>query len=167
MIATETLIKETVLQEEKTVKVGDREYKFKPPTIATLTRVSAAVAKIPGLNLDAEKALAESFYMADFAKNICDAIAILILGSKGLEVEVEKKVKILGFIPFKETIIELRKEELSHYIFENIEFKELNELLSILIGGMNLAFFFGIINSLSEINLLRKTREIEMIQSGQ
>lgn len=169
MKSTETKVKETLLQESIKVQIGEREYNMPPTTIATLVMVSEAISKIPTIKLENENnILGESIFMAKYANNIADAIAILVLGAKGCEVEkVITDKKFFGLIPIKETIIEFKKEELSSYITENLNFKEINELIVKVLSNMDIAFFFGIITSLNEINLIRRTRETETIVSGQ
>lgn len=164
----EEKISSAILQTPKKVIIGEKEYLAKPTTAATLIKASSIISQIPAIEINDEtNPLVESFRFAKYSHKIAEAIAILVLGANNLEVEkVEKRKVFFGLIKYEEKYTQNNLEELSTYILENLSFKELHNLLQELLSGMELAFFFGIITILSEINLLKSTKETETIQSG-
>jgi len=143
---------QTILQKPIEVTVGSKTYQVAPPSIATLILASAAISELPKVELENESIAAESLYVAKDCSAIGDIVAILILGAKGLK-ETKKS-------PFGLRKIEIdRKAVLAQEVLDELSPVQLSNMLSTLLQGMDLAFFFGTINSLIEINLLRKTRE--------
>lgn len=100
----------------------------------------------------------------------------MILGAKGLT-ETHKAVKTVekrrfwGFVKeteqveVEETID--HKAELAKSLLEDITPRELHNLAARLLQRSQVADFFGLTTFLTEINLLRQTREVETIASGQ
>ena len=74
----------TILQKPEEVVVGNTTYKVAPPSTATLILMSEAVAKMPQVNLTAEKVVDESIYIAKDCRIEGEIVAIMILGAKGL-----------------------------------------------------------------------------------
>lgn len=147
--------RDTILQKEVTVKVGDREYNVEPCTEGTLAEGSALISRVPKVDKETDNIILESLAKANSGNNISKVVAMLILGKKE------------AYKPFCKTyfkIIKIRQnktklEELTDYISNNIPFKELNEILNTIISTLDVGFFFAIITSLHEVNMLRETKE--------
>ena len=166
----------TILQKPEEVVVGNTTYKVAPPSTATLILVSEAVANMPQVNLKSENIVDESLYVAKDCRIEGEIIAIMILGAKGL-IETRKvrqtkeKRRLWGLwkqryeVETEETIN--RKAELSKQLLEDVSPRELMNLTSRLLQGMQIADFFGLTTFLIEINLLRQTKVVQTTASGQ
>ena len=153
----------TILQKPEEVVVGNTLYKVAPPSTATLILVSEAVANMPKVNLKSENIVDESLYIAKDCRIEGEIVAIMILGAKGLTETI--RVRKWGLIPHKITIN--KKESLAKQLLEDITPRELMNLTSRLLQGMQIADFFGLTTFLIEINLLRQTKVGETTASGQ
>ena len=153
----------TILQKPEEVVVGNTTYKVAPPSTATLILVSEAVAKMPQVNLKTDNIVDESLYVAKDCRIEGEIVAIMILGAKGLTETI--RVRKWGLIPRKITID--KKESLAKQLLEDIAPRELMNLTSRLLQGMQIADFFGLTTFLIEINLLRQTKVVETTASGQ
>jgi hypothetical protein len=153
----------TILQKPEEVVVGNTTYKVAPPSTATLILVSEAVAKMPQVNLKSENIVDESLYVAKDCRIEGEIVAIMILGAKGLTETI--RVRKWGLIPRKITIN--KKESLAKQLLEDVAPRELMNLTSRLLQGMQIADFFALTTFLIEINLLRQTKVVEMTASGQ
>ena len=182
----------TILQKPEEVVVGNTTYKVAPPSTATLILVSEAVANMPQVNLKSENIVDESLYVAKYCRIEGEIVAIMILGAKGLTatVKVPKKVEkavertvydeyLFGLVKRPKVITEVvvetiekevtidRKAELAKQLLEDVAPRELMNLTSRLLQGMQIADFFGLTTFLIEINLLRQTKVVETTASGQ
>lgn len=153
----------TILQKPEEVIVGNTTYKVAPPSTATLILVSEAVAKMPKINLKSENIVDESLYVAKDCRIEGEIIAIMVLGAKGLTETI--RVRKWGLIPRKITIN--KKESLAKQLLEDVSPRELMNITSRLLQGMQIADFFGLTTFLIEINLLRQTKVVETTASGQ
>jgi hypothetical protein len=153
----------TILQKPEEVVVGNTTYKVAPPSTATLILVSEAVAKMPQVNLKSENIVDESLYVAKDCRIEGEIVAIMILGAKGLTETI--RVRKWGLIPRKITIN--KKESLAKQLLEDVAPRELMNLTSRLLQGMQIADFFALTTFLIEINLLRQTKVVETTASGQ
>lgn len=160
----------TVLQKTKQIAVGDRVYNVAPPSTATLILASEAISLLPQMELDNDKIVVESLFVAKDCRVLGDIVAIFILGAKGLTEDVSRTVKRrkkgwLGWLGFTETatVTETvdRKSELAKYLLEELPPKELDIALSNLINDFQLGSFFGLTTFLIGINLLRPTKVVE------
>jgi hypothetical protein len=156
----EQRVSDAVLQKPIEVEIGNKTYKVAPPSVATLILASAAISRLPAIKLDNDNIAVESLYVARDCEVLGEIVAIFILGAKGVKGS-------------KKALFGLRKIEvdekslLAKEILENATPKQISELLTQLLVGMQLSFFFATTVSLIEINLLRKTREAETTVSGQ
>jgi hypothetical protein len=160
MISLEQKTAETILQQPVEVEIGAKKYSVAPPSVATLILASAAVSKLPAVNLDTKNIATECLCIAKDCEALGEIVAILILGAKAL------KPATGG----KRLLSALRKDPktaLADEILENLSPKQLSNLVGKLLAGMELAFFFATTTSLTEINLLRKARITETTASGQ
>lgn len=166
----------TILQEPECVNVGGVEYRVAPPSTATLIMVSQAVSTLPTRKLDRERVFEEGIAVAaETGETLADIVAILILGAKTIRGDEERvstlKASIFWRIMGKFGLLGNRlissKERLRKCLLEQISPRELLNIAVRLLGRMQITDFFALTTSLSEINLLKQTREVEMTQSGQ
>lgn len=180
----ETKVAKTILQQSEEITVGDTVYKAAPPSTATLILVSEAAARMPQVKLDPERIVDEVLSIAKDCRPMGEFAAIMILGAKGLT-ETQKVVKAVektvydhyffGLIKRPRVVIETiedeividRKTELSKALLEDLTPRELHNLTARLLSQMQVADFFGLTTFLIETNLLRQTREVGTIASGQ
>ncbi len=178
MQTTEQKVGAAVLQKTKQIAVGDRVFSVAPPSTATLILASEAISLLPQQELDKDKIVVESLFVAKDCRVLGDIVAIFILGAKGLTEDITRKVKRRkkgwrGFLGFTETVTVTetidRKAELAKYLLEELPPKELDIALSNLINDFQLGSFFGLTTFLIGINLLRPTKvvESETTASGQ
>lgn len=145
----------TVLQKPKEVKVGGRTYLVKPPTIATIIEVSHLVAELPVVDMEGmtdHDVFPQTLKIAKDVGVVGEIGAILILGAK-------RKYNIYH---------KIKAHFLAEKINHDLTIKESRNLIMELLNEMEVFDFFGLITSLSAVNLLKQTREVtETIQSGQ
>ena len=139
---------ETILQLEIDVVIGTKSYHVAPPSTATLMLVSAKIAELPAIELNSTNIASECLSVAKDCGAIGDIVAIMILGAKKVT-----KRGLFGLFARGRNQRKLAKK-----ILANLTPKELSELLSKLLVGLELSFFFGITTSLLGINLLRQTK---------
>lgn len=155
----------TILQTERTERIGDQDYRVAPPTLGTLIMASEAVAQLPDIDINTkpEGMLIESLRTARHCHILGDIVAILALGAKHIDATrtVEKR-RLFGLIRTRSKV-SLRKEIAQQA--ENMEPKELAKLIARLLEGMQVAFFFGITTSLAEANILKPTKTTASGQS--
>lgn len=172
----EQKVSREMLQQPEDIKVGDKTYRFYPPSTATLILASAAISKLPQVKLDDGKLVEETLFIARDCLVLGEIAAILLLGAKHLTEKqkvlvVKEERHLWGLVRRKRTIEEEqvidRKEELSRRLLEDLEPRELHTLVSHLLMRMQIADFFGLTTFLIEINLLRQTRKVETTASGQ
>ena len=149
MQTTEQKVGAAVLQKTKQIAVGDRVFSVAPPSTATLILASEAISLLPQQELDKDKIVVESLFVAKDCRVLGDIVAIFILGAKGLTEEVTRKVK------------RRRKGWRGFLGFEELPPKELDIALSNLINDFQLGSFFGLTTFLIGINLLRPTKVVE------
>jgi hypothetical protein len=158
----ESKVSKTILQQQEEIAVGDEIYKVSPPSVATIILASEAISRLPTVKLDSDNILYECMYIAKDCRVLGDIIAILILGAKGLK-ETRKIVKkrFCGLSSYEvETTVD-NKAILAQKLLEDLEPNELNGLMVRLLNTVQLSDFFGLTASLIEINILRRTREME------
>lgn len=172
----ETKVAQTVLQQPEKVTVGDSVYYVAPPSVATLILVSEAVARMPKAKLDMERIMDEVLSIGKDCRPIGEIVAILILGAKGLT-ETKKSIKniekrhFFGLVKTTEHVeaeeIIDHKSRLAKSLLEDMSPRELHNLVARLLQRSQIADFFGLTASLTEINLLRQTRGAVTTVSGQ
>lgn len=176
MSTLEHKVAQEILQQPEDIRIGDKTYRFYPPSTATLILASEAISQLPQEKLNEERLAEESLFVAKDCRKLGEIIAILLLGAKHLTeiVQVpktEEKRLLWGLLRFRRTsVIEQvvdHKAELAQRLLEDLTPHELNTLASSLLMRMQLADFFGLTTFLIEINLLRTTREVVTTVSGQ
>lgn len=155
----ERQVAETILQRPFAVKVGDREYTVRQPSVATLILASEAIARldIPAPP-DPKDIVRSSLAMAPYCRDLGDVVAILLLGAR----EVDRRVKVRqkgGKRPlFARRRTVTAREALAEEVMEEMTVEQMFNTVSEIIARMNLGRFFGLTTFLREINLLRPTK---------
>lgn len=172
----ETKVAQTILQQPEEITVGDKVYKAAPPSAATLILASEAVARMPKIQLNTERIVDEVLAIGKDCRPMGEIVAIMILGAKGLT-ETRKTVKTVekrrfwGLIKEAEQVeveeVIDHKTALAKSLLEDITPRALHNLAARLLQRSQVADFFGLTTFLTEINLLRQTREVETTASGQ
>lgn len=159
---------ETLLQKGVDVQVGDTIYTAAPASFATLVLVSELVSQLPTVQMNEENIFTESLCIAKDCRLVGDVAAVLILGAKGLKETREVVENLLfGLWHKKRKVVIDRQKELADELLKELSPSKLNALLTTLLKSMEIEHFFGLTTSLLEINLLRRTREVTTIASGQ
>lgn len=157
-MSIEEKVTNTILEKETEIKVCKTKYQVSSPSVATLIEVSRLIAKLPFIDGNAENFFAEALRNAKDCEVLGDIAATLILGYK-------PKPKLRGW--FYITRRELKYRKLKTEILE-MSPKGLNKLISNLLARMEISDFFGLTISLSEVNLLKPSKEMgETTASGQ
>lgn len=151
---------DTILQRVQTIKLGGKEYIVAPPTLGTLILVSEAVGDLPAIELNSEDIVTSALRDARYFRGLARVAAILILGSKRMEVEEEyTDKKLWGIISHKR----MRKvdmcERITEELMHNVELAELNAGIASILAGMQTEHFFALASFLTNINLTKATRE--------
>lgn len=158
---------DVILQKRISVRIGDNVYQAAPASTATLILVSELVAKLPAIRLDDSNVLIEALRIAKDCRVLGDIVAVLILGAKGLKEErIVVKKKIFGLYEKQRMIVIDKQAELADKILKDLSPSALSKLTINLLSSMEVGDFFGLTTSLLEVNLLRKTREVETTASG-
>lgn len=173
----EEKVADTILQQATKIKIGDKEYKAAPPSVATLILVSEAVSHLPQFKLDNDKIASESLAVAKDCRFLGDIAAILVLGARNITETVTtqhtvSKRRLWGLWTQKQTVSQTeevdRKAILSKEILETYSPTQLHTLIASLLARMELGDFFALTTFLTDINLLRQTKvETETTASGQ
>jgi hypothetical protein len=157
----EQKVAETILQRPEKVTIGSETYEVAPPSIATLILVSEAVAQFPQVTLDRE-VVTESLYVAKDCRILGDALAILILGAKGLKrIKDTTKKRFFGLLKDRRQFVEDSKAILSEKILKELTPEQTYVMLFDLLAKMETAFFLTTITFLIGVNLTKETKEPE------
>ena len=158
----------TILESDKTVIIDGDTYNVAPPTTATLIMVSELVSKLPHIKMNSEMLLEECLANAKDFRIIGEIAAILILGAKRCK-DTRKIRENKGKRLFRDAINlccknassvkQSTEKQLSNRILMSMSPKDLSGLIMKLLGGMQIADFFGITAFLTEVNLLRATKQ--------
>lgn len=148
----EKKVADTILEEGKTVDINGATYTVAPPSTATLIRVSELIAKLPKINSEGD-VLMESLRVARNTSVLGDIAATLVLG-------VRKKNRWKDV--FKFFLKHRRWPNVRHLSKEILQLSpsKLNEIIIVHLKLMEVADFFGLTTSLSEVNLLKPTKEV-------
>jgi hypothetical protein len=162
MINIEELVADCVLQNPVEIEIGGKKHLVAKPTLGTLIEASAHMSAMSELgtidvnNATSEQVIAYCMVNAKNCENIALVLATLILGRKGKKNAAEGKCnRFLGVFKRKE-----RDEyaEVAERILSTMSCEEILELYAKLLGLQNLAFFLSLTTSLTEVNLLKKTK---------
>lgn len=171
---TEQIVAETILQTSTTgskIDIDGMEYTITDPTPATLMMVSAEVSCMPHVNQQADNILFEVLRMAKDAQPIGRIAAILILGAKRVrenyEISWRKKVRKWSWRKFRHItewkVMKTQNELdwLAEQLIDTLTTATLSNLIMKRLGEMQIGDFFGLTTSLSAINILKPTKEVE------
>lgn len=155
----------TVLERRTTVEIGEKSYFVAPPSTATIIMLSEAVSRLPHIALDPEKVVDECLAVGKDCRVLGEIAAILILGAKNCVTErkrvlVKGKRYLFGLIDTRvyEVTLSDPKKELAEEILEECSPRQLFNVISHILGQLELSDFFGLTTFLTEINLLRQTK---------
>lgn len=159
--SVERIIGESILQDKKEVKIGNKTFHIGKPSPATIIEVSKYIGTlpvVPTLTTD-EEALT---YVLAYARDcgcIGEIASILVLGKKNLFTV----KKLFGVIPYRKID---NVKRLAPALLEDLSNEEFEQLIAEALGNQRIGFFLNIITTLNGANLLRKTK-IETTVSGQ
>ena len=165
---------DTILQCKTTsLEIDGRTYEIPAPTPATIMPVSEETSKMPLINKETKSIFLETLRTARDCKAIGRIAAILVLGAKRIrenhQVVISETKKWswrrFRFTKHQETMNEL--DFVAMRIMEDITPATLNETITKRLMEMQLGDFFGLTTSLSEINTLARTKEVEQTAHGQ
>ena len=157
---------ETLLQKGKDVTIGGKTYRIAPPSIATLILVSEAISHLPAVKTDTEQVTEEVLARAGGSAPIGDALAVFILGAKRIRAQEEQREREAAprhrWWQRRKTVApaESEREALARTILEELTPRETFTLFASVLREMQLTDFFGLTTFLSDVNLLRATREV-------
>lgn len=170
----EQRVADTILQEPTIIKVGEKEYAVAPPSTATLILVSAAVSRLPRIQLDENRLVQDVLGAAKDCAAIGDIVAVMILGAKHVKdeaVRIEERTVTSCFGLFKRKmrveVRESKREQLSRELLENLSPRELQSVLAQILGTLEVGDFFGLTTFLLEVNTTRPTKVVNQTVSGQ
>lgn len=142
----EQKVSDVILEKASTIKIKDREFDVAAPTLATLIRISDLISTLPKVEMDKNDYISESLKIAKDCSVISEIVATMIVGVDTPKARFYQKPII---------------EELSEFISKKCTLVELKELIVQLILMMEIPAFFGFTTSLIEINLIKRTREVD------
>lgn len=154
----ESQVKDTILEEPRSVKIGARTYEVAPPTIATLILASEAVSRLPELTLDPDRLVQECFYAAKDCRVLGEIAAILILGARRSESREAARPGKWGCLGRLISRRRKCRDALAEEILLSLSPKDLFNVISGILATMQLSDFFGLTTFLSEVNLLHQTK---------
>lgn len=158
----ERQVSDAVLQEPLKIDLGGKVYTVARPSTATIIEVSKYIATLPiAPFVKGEHDILT--YVLSYAKD-CEAIgdiaAILVLGKKNIVSTKEIVTKrFFGIYKKVESVEVNNRVILAKELLENSTNEELLDLIQRTLDLQHIAFFFSIITSLNEANILRKTKE--------
>lgn len=169
----EQQVADAILQKATTsIEIDGHTFEVAPPTPATLILVSAITSEMPAIDKKTDNILFETLRTAKNAEAIGKIAATLIIGAKRIrenkQIVVATKKRWnwrkMCYIKEDETMTEL--EFVTRAILEEVSPANLSQVISQRFLDMQVADFFGLTTSLSEINITRRTREVEETASG-
>lgn len=142
----EQKVSDVILEKSSTIKIKDREFEVAAPTLATLIRISDLISTLPKVEMNSKDYISESLKIAKDCSVISEIVATMIVGVDTPKTRFYQKPII---------------EELSEFISKKCTLVELKELIVQLILMMEIPPFFAFTTSLIEINLIKRTREVD------
>ncbi len=176
----EKLVADAILERSaETVKIDGREFEITPATPATLILISELVAEMPVMSRKTSNVLQEVLCKARDLRVLGRIIATLILGARRIreghtiKVEHTEACRRWSWRQFRmieagkrvtENVKEL--DWLSERLLEEVTTNTLLRITAKRIALMQVADFFELTTSLSEANLLKRTKEVEETAFG-
>ena len=157
---------DTILQRKTTsLEIEGRTYEIPAPTPATIMMVSAEVHKMPRIQQNPKSILNEALRTAKDCEALGRIAAILVLGAKRINENhkvVRSERRKWNWRKFRFTT-----EQETESIMEELKPSTLNETITQRLMEMQVGDFFGLTTSLSAINTLEATKEVEQTAPGQ
>lgn len=150
MKTTEQKVSDTILQEAFKIKVGNKEYEVTPISYGTLIRISAIISTLPPIG-DEENIFAGALKYGKHADKLGEIVALCILNRRDLK-PIYKRKGIIGREKIVPGIDELKSE-----ILYNCTIGQVGEIMRDIFSKMELSDFFGVMVSLSGVNLTAET----------
>lgn len=178
METIEKIVTNAILQRSSdSLEIAGNVYPIAPPTPATLILISEQIAEMPEVRLDADNILFEVLNRAKDCKPLGKIVATLILGAK--RINEHRTIIVNKVVPkrvfrwsklrweteyFHKKQIKVDEfEHLSTLILEECTNNTLREVVTKRLNNMQISDFFGLTTSLSEANLLKRTKEVETV----
>lgn len=145
------------------IEIDGKTYDIAPPSLATLILVSEIISTLPIVEntQDNEMRTYSVLHHARNYKALGDIAAVLILGAKVVLDDERKQNKPRHWYSFKRKKPVSLCAELAQKILENVRPSVLFNCIIQRLKDNEVGFFFLIITSLSEANLLKPTKEIK------
>ncbi len=164
---------DTILQRKTTsLEIEGRTYVIPAPTPATIMMVSAEVHKMPRIKQNPNSILQETLLTAKDCGAVGRIAAILVLGAKRINENrkvVRSTARRWSWRKFRVVTTQETESELdfvARHIMEELTPATLNETITKRLVEMQVGDFFGLTTSLSAINILEKTKEVEPTAPG-
>lgn len=141
------------------IKIDGNVYEIAPPSIATLILVSEIVSQFPIVREDADQVTSVLHHAKEF-RGLGDLAAVLILGAKNLTETRTIRKKILGLTVHRKQVTVDKQAELAKLFLENVRPSVLLEVIVKRLIDLEVGDFFGITTSLTEVNILKPTKEV-------
>ena len=154
----EKSVAKVILEKEGKVIISKREYNLAPPSMATLILVSELATDFPPIDKDADNVLYEVLRTAKDCKIVGKIIATLILGAKSIKENSRSRRKWWCWWRKNKP---LEVDRLAEEILDECPPRDISEIFVNRLTALQISDFFGLTTSLSEVNLLRKTKEVE------
>ena len=145
----EEKVAEAILQEEFKIKVGEKEYRARPITYGTLIRVSAVISTLPPISDDAN-VFTGALKHGAHADRLAEIVALCILNRKNTNARYRRRF-------LRKQLIEPGLKELKEEIMYNCTIGEVGTIVRTIFSRMELSDFFGVMVSLSGVNLIAET----------
>ncbi|GEM_PF-3610526 len=145
----EQKVAHAILQEGFEVRVGPKTYPVHPISYGTLIRISSLISTLPAVDGE-ENIFSGALRAGTHARTVAEIVALCILNRKETESRYKRTL-------FGKKLIEPGVSELTEEILYHCTLAEVGEILRTIFSRMELADFFGVMVSLSGVNLLRET----------
>lgn len=146
----EQKVAETILQETFKVQVGTKEYAVRPISYGTLIRISAIISTLPPIENE-ENIFAGALRYGAHADKLAEIVALCILNRRDVSPRYTRK-HLMG-----RELLEPGVNELKQEILYNCTIGEVGSIIRTIFSKMELADFFGVMVSLSGVNLIAET----------
>ena len=146
---------DTLLQLPEKITVCGKEYSVAKPSVATLIMASAAISKLPKMELSKENLVVDILHNAKNASAVGEVVALMIVGAKGMNTPVVRILK------------KIRIKRMARKVLESVTPSELQKMVYSLFAMMQVADFFALIAFLNEVNTTKATKAMETTASGQ
>ena len=152
-------VAETILEHNNQIVLGGKRYSVAPPTLGTLIRASAMIARMPKrLTVTKEREYQDIMAQAKDYAPLANLVAILILGEKKAR-EIEPSSKGGWLSKRKEKAPQTREQALAREILDNVPASEIRGAIAPLMARLELDDFFVVTTFLNGINVTQPTKE--------